>query len=160
MQELALSSSAPSSQLTWRNVATLPRHRVSWSQQLIVDTASWILLTVFHGVPCKVGSKWNPIFLLGKTSSLYFASWVTVLWLQSNENLQNKQIQQEFDERMTWPYFLCFNILNKHTTTNYSFKYREEMNRNQQHKKAHTEVTNLDCKNSAQHKGTGPHTKQ
>lgn len=55
---------------------------------------------------------------------------------------------------------VCFSILNKHSTTNYSFKYWEEKDRNQQHKKAHTEVTNSDCRNSARDKGTGPHTKQ
>lgn len=54
--------------------------------------------------------------------------------------------------------FLLFNILNKHTTTNYLFKYCEEMNKNQQHKKAHTEVTT--ARNSVQCKSTGPHTEQ
>lgn len=52
----------------------------------------------------------------------------------------------------------CFTILN--TTGNHLFKYWEDINRDEQHKEAHTEVINADLRNNLQHKGRGPHTEQ
>lgn len=113
---------------------------------------SWLCFVtcLFHGIPNDAGKQMKAFFLTEPSVRAILASWP-----ESNMYWLNEQMQHELNDFLI---SLCFTILN--SAGNHLFKYWEKINRDEQHKEAHREVTNADLRNNLQHKGRGPHTEQ